>query len=128
MSLTRRFLLFAAGGPDHGDDGRAIARRLRRQTGVLPGTGADLHSPVEPQWEFPVEQRSCILLVEEIAATTGDEVRVIDVNQPGEDRRLVERWAGPEAVLPLLVSPLGRRLEGAESFRPKRVRQFLGAG
>lgn len=121
------FLLFAAGAPDAGDDGRDIASQLSffRRFAQLPGH-PDLRPPEgEIPWNFPVGQRECIRLVLDIAESMGRVVKVVDVNRPAGDRALVERWAAAEAVLPLLVSPGGQRLEGADSFVPPRVRKFL---
>jgi len=122
------FLLFAGGEPNRGDDGRAIASGLKRQTLIFPTVTPNPPSQATPPWEFPVEQRSCIKLVTEMAEPTGDRVRVIDVNSPGTDRRLVDRWAGSDSLLPVLVAPSGRRLEGLDAFVPGRLRRFLASG
>ena len=82
-------------------------------------------APDERPWHFPVEQRTCIRLVDELAESLGRTVMVIDVNWPEFHTDLVERWVGPNTLLPLLVAPDGRRLEGLESFVPSIVRRFL---
>lgn len=127
---AKSFLLFAAGEPDRGDDGRALASEIQQPTILQSIPRISGHSfpgpaPDEVPWHFPVEQRACIRLVNELAESLGRAVTVIDVNWPESDRDLVERWTGPNTLLPLLVAPDGRRLEGLESFVPSRVRRFL---
>ncbi|HXY46592.1 MAG TPA: hypothetical protein VEK13_01680 [Thermoplasmata archaeon] len=123
------FLLFAAGEPDRGDDGRAIASQLTVPTilhSPRVSSGSSTGPPSEELlWHFPVEQRACVRLVTDIAKSMGQVVTVIDVNWPEGDRDLVERWMGPNSLLPMLIAPDGRRLEGIESFVPSRVRRFL---
>jgi hypothetical protein len=55
----------------------------------------------------------------------GKALKVVDVNRPSGDQGLVQRWVTRETLLPLLVSPNGRRLEGIESFVPSRLKDFL---
>ena len=71
----------------------------------------------------------CIELVAELAESAGRALRIVDVNHPADDQRaLVRRWVGTNTLLPLLVAPDGRTLEGSESFVPSRVRRFLRGG
>ena len=125
----KAYLLFAAGEPDRGDDGRRMASQLTVPTILLSPRISGSSSPdppsVEVPWHFPVEQRSCVRLVTDIAQSMGRVVSVVDVNWPERDRDLVERWIGPSTLLPLLIAPDGRRLEGIEAFVPARVRRFL---
>lgn len=123
----RRFLLFAGGEPDRGDDGRGMASQLGPFKRLIQLPGRPDLGPGEGElpWQFPVEQRACVRLVLDMARSVGRVVQVVDVNRPAGDRDLVERWVTPETVLPLLISPDGRRREGAESFVPSQIRKFL---
>ncbi len=121
---SKVFLLFAGGEPDRGDDGRDIASslvgRFRAGRKYLGNS-----SVREARWQFPVQQRMCVELVLEMAQRLGRSVKVIDVDWAGDDRGYVTQWRATEALLPLLISPDGRRLEGIESFVPAEVRRFL---
>ena len=77
------------------------------------------------RWEFPEEVGQCVRLAVELAGRLGRDVRVVDLNGPAVDVEQVRRWVSPETLLPLLVSPDGRRLEGIGSFVPSTLRAFL---
>jgi hypothetical protein len=64
-------------------------------------------------------------MVGELAAQLGQKVRLVDVNRPGEDGPLVDRFVTPELALPILVRPDGKRIWGIESFTASNVRRFL---
>lgn len=81
----------------------------------------------DPPWLVPVDQLRCIELLERAVRKTGQQVRVVDVNRPGEDRELVRRWVGTDDVLPVLVRSDGARLVGEEAFSPAALRRFLSA-
>jgi len=128
-------LLFVAGDPD-------LAGRLARFPGRAPRLGMFLIPPglllgsgpsVPPPdptapWLIPVDQMLCVDRLSEAVQGTGRTVKVVDVNRPGDDRALVERWVGPEDVLPILVRQDGARIEGSEAFSRSRLREFLRPG
>ena len=75
----------------------------------------------------PVEQLRCIELLERVVRKTGQQVHIVDVNRPGEDRELVTRWVTADDVLPILVRSDGARLVGEESFTTAELHRFLSA-
>lgn len=129
LRSSTALLLFVGSVPDPGDDGRAVAKQLYffGRFGQLILHGPSFLKPPEGEvpWRLPVEQMACIQLVLDLARPSGRVVRLVDVNQPGDDRELVERWEGQDGVLPTLVAPDGRQLAGVESFDRERVRKFL---
>lgn len=76
-------------------------------------------------WHLPPQQVACIDVVLDAAERERRTVLVIDVNRPEDHQELVDRWVMPNDVMPLLVRPDGRRLDGEENFVPHRVRQFI---
>jgi hypothetical protein len=140
-SPTVPLLLFVTGEPDSGEDPlRDVETSVfNRFTGVMLG-GAIAGTPAErhdrkrpapdpfhetPGWHLPSSQQQCALLVLSVAPRTGWAVNVVDVNRPGEQRGLVERWVRPTDVFPFLLRPDGARLEGQEQFNPATLRRFL---
>ena len=129
---TLPFLMFAAGEPNRGDDGRRILRHFPRMRAfsILPPEQTEQHFSREladeaAPWEFPIDVRGCVDLVLDLAKRTGRAVVVVDVNRPAERRVDVERWTTPGGVLPVLVAPTGARLEGLDAFTPGAVKRFL---
>jgi hypothetical protein len=106
-----------------------IGRELRQIIGLrlpeppesAPPPGA---TPQEP-WHIPRELVQCVKLAQDAARREGRTIVVVDVNRPERHKDLVDRWIGPNTVLPLLVRTDGARLEGSEEFVPKKVRQFV---
>lgn len=134
-------VLFVAGEPDVGLDDLSTGERsvFRRAAGFVAG-GALVATSAEvrgwkaarqgegsgpPEWHLPPVQNQCAELVRSIAEQLGRTLRVVDVNRPSGYRDLVERWVGPNDLLPLLVRSDGSRLEGEERFVPRQVRRFL---
>jgi len=123
--------MFVAGAPDPGEDkplGVGFWGRLA--TFVLPATiwepNGLTHPPPEPgAWHLPGEMLMSIEIVEREAARLHLPVRIIDVNHSGTDRPLVDRYVGPDDLLPLVVRSDSGRLDGFESITPGAVRQFL---
>jgi hypothetical protein len=74
---------------------------------------------------FPAEQVMCAQRLMDAAKSRGRTVEVVDVNDPGPDRALVERWVSSADILPLAVRSDGARLEGAEAFTRAAVDAFL---
>jgi hypothetical protein len=135
-------LLFVAGEPGSADEpywsfvrwlnGTRMAVRFQRwwlgeRRSTAGGTGAARPLPTEPPpWHLPPQVTLCVNLVLENARRTGRTVTVVDVDRAGPEQDLVDRWVGPNDVLPLLVRPDGARLEGIEEFIPQKVREFIG--
>jgi len=128
-------LVFVGGDPSLFDRLPALPGGFARMASfVLPPTL--LLGPARPSvkpgpdapWPIPADQLMALQHLAEVTRRTGTGVRVIDVNRPGEDRSLVERYVGPEDVLPVLVRPDGARLQGFEAFNPAGLRRFVGPG
>jgi len=105
--------------------------RFFRGSALLPGGIADRMAPgrehpTEPN-AFPADQVMVAQQLSEAAKRLGRTVMIVDVNQPGDDRALVQRFVGPNDVLPIAVRSDGTRLEGAESFDPGTLQDFLSA-
>jgi len=67
----------------------------------------------------------CAQLSTDVAKQRGRNLRLVDVNDPGEDRALVQQYVGVADVLPILLRSDGSRLEGEEAFTPRAVRRFM---
>ncbi|MGA7650046.1 MAG: hypothetical protein ACLP8V_07325 [Thermoplasmata archaeon] len=142
------FLLFVAGEPDSGVDslqktkstvvgrfvdaalpfgGRMPISRTSNPPGAIaPGLGeAPPSESVDRPWHLPRQQLRCVDMVLRIAGRERRRVTVVDTNRATAPQGLVDRWVGPNDVLPLLVGPDGARLEGIEEFVPQKVRQFI---
>jgi DNA-binding Lrp family transcriptional regulator len=68
----------------------------------------------EPVFFLSDDQSRCAALVEEIAAKRGYHVRVVDVEKVGRIERIITEHLRGVQKFPVLISPLGRRLEGVE--------------
>jgi hypothetical protein len=121
------FLLFAASQPDRGEGLVAPVSALDRFLlgKALSNYPVDPVAPrgtdgAEPRY-FPGEQGRSVRIALEIAETEGRRVRLIDVSAPGDRAALVDRFVGAGSLLPLLIAPSGRRLEGPTDFIPSRL-------
>lgn len=126
----RAFLLFARSEPVRGDEGYTYAasfHRLRVFLRLAPShPAAPARGPSgEPRWEFPADIGRCVRAALELAAETGTSVEVIDVSRAGKGQDLVSRWVLEGTLLPKLVAPDGRALEGVDAFVPSRLRRFF---
>jgi len=125
-------LLFVAGDPDLAGRLALFPRSFSRMAAFLVppglliarGTSATPPDPTAP-WLIPADQMMCVDRLAQAVQGTGQTIKVVDVNRPADDRPLVEQWVGPEDILPILVRPDGARMEGAESFSPAALREFL---
>jgi hypothetical protein len=77
------------------------------------------HRPLDP------EEITCVNLVLDIAHRSHRDVSLINVEGAGEQQSLVDRWVGPNTLLPLLVRLDGATLSGSQEFEPERVRRFI---
>jgi DNA-binding Lrp family transcriptional regulator len=86
--------------------------------GAAPtGTGTDSGQTIgEPVFFLSDDQSRCMAMVEEIAAKRGYHVRVVDIEKVGRLERLITEHLRGVQKFPVLISPLGRRLEGTEQF------------
>jgi len=73
------------------------------------------------------DQARCQALTEEIAAQRGYRVRVIDIERVGRLERLVAEHLRGVQKFPVLISPLGRRLEGVEAFTEDELAAIMPA-
>jgi hypothetical protein len=80
------------------------------------------------QWHLPPEQLFGLELVLKVAGERKKSVGVIDVDQPGDQQTLVDRWVGPNDVLPVLVRSDGTKLVGVEHFTHGELLRFVGRG
>jgi len=123
--------MFVAGAPDPGEyRPYYLGFWGRIGAGFLPGSlwsrsGMAHREPPPGAWHVPGDMLMSVELVEREAARLHLPLRVIDVNQPEDDRALVEHYVRPDDVLPFLVRSDNDRLSGFEEFTPETVRRFL---
>jgi len=96
-------------------------------TTAAPSAGDEPQSVGEPVFFLSDDQARCLALVEEIAAKRGFHVRVIDVEKVGRLERLITEHLRGVQKFPVLVSPLGRRLEGVEQFTEEELAAIMPA-
>jgi DNA-binding Lrp family transcriptional regulator len=73
------------------------------------------------------DQARCQALVEEMAAQRGYRVRVVDIERVGRLERLVTEHLRGVQKFPVLISPLGRRLEGVDAFTEDELAAVMPA-
>jgi hypothetical protein len=135
-------LLFVAGEPDSGANAvrlGGVGLLLRWSAMVVPGTGrigaggipsteSEFDQPPlneKRPWHLPGQQLICVNMVLDAAERGHRSVTIVDVDRPGEEQDLVQRWFGPQDVLPFLVRPDGARIMGVENFSPEKIRHFI---
>jgi hypothetical protein len=133
-------VLFVAGEPDSGAPSPrdvTISMSSRILGSVVPlaavtdsglrrsGSAGSEGSPSPRTWRLPPQQIHCVNAVLDIARREGRTVTVIDVDHAAARQHLVDRWVGPDDVVPLLVRPDGARLEGLENFGGRTLRRFI---
>ena len=101
-------------------------------TGPIAGPGATGPSGEgsggavgEPVFFLSDDQSRCMALVEEVAAKRGYHVRVVDIEKVGRLERLITEHLRGVQKFPVLISPLGRRLEGVEQFTDKELAAIM---
>jgi hypothetical protein len=67
------------------------------------------------------EQARCSALVEEMAGRRGYVVKVVDVEKVGRLERIITEHLRGVTKFPVLITPLGARLEGAEAFNEEEL-------
>jgi len=73
------------------------------------------------------DQARCQAMTEEIAEQRGYHVRVIDIERVGRLERLVAEHLRGVQKFPVLISPLGRRIEGCEAFTEDELAAIMPA-
>jgi DNA-binding Lrp family transcriptional regulator len=73
------------------------------------------------------DQARCQALVEEVSAQRGYAIKVVDVAKAGRLERLVTEHLRGVQKFPVLISPLGRRLEGVEAFTEDELAAIMPA-
>lgn len=99
-------------------------------SGMGPSTSASSSSGDaigEPVFFLSDDQARCQAMVEEIAAQRGYRLRVIDIERVGRIERLVAEHLRGVQKFPVLISPLGRRLEGVEMFTEDELAAIMPA-
>jgi DNA-binding Lrp family transcriptional regulator len=96
------------------------------RTGSASGTNGDAVGG-NPVYFLSDDQARCQALVEEVAAQRGYQVKVIDIERVGVIERLVAEHLRGVQKFPVLISPLGRRLEGADAFTDEELADIMPA-
>ena len=81
----------------------------------------------EPVFFLSDDQARCQAMTEEVAAQRGYHLRVVDIERVGRIERLVAEHLRGVQKFPVLISPLGRRLEGVESFTEDELAAIMPA-
>ncbi|HTT16426.1 MAG TPA: hypothetical protein VMH49_03600 [Thermoplasmata archaeon] len=89
--------------------------RIRRRPGTDPTDGLGI----------PAAQLLCAQRAIDTAAKLHRQLRIVDVNDPGDDADLAGRFVTAEDVLPVLARADGQRLVGEEAFAPSTLRVFF---
>lgn len=93
-------------------------------TGIATGGEAIGGTPV---FFLSDDQARCQAMVEEIAAQRGYRVKVVDVERVGRLERLIAEHLRGVQKFPVLISPLGHRLEGVEAFTEEELASIMPA-
>lgn len=80
-----------------------------------------------PVYFLSDDQARCQALVEDIAAQRGYHVRLVDVEKVGRLERLVVEHLRGVQKFPVLISPIGGRLEGVEAFTEEDLAAIMPA-
>jgi hypothetical protein len=125
-------VLFLGSDPSLADPLGAHPAALTWMSRFLPanlvaGRAEGATEAAEAEGPFPPDQVMCAQRLIDLARRTHRSVRVVDVNRPGADRALVQRFVAPEDILPIAVRADGQRLVGTEGFGRTALRAFLAA-
>ncbi len=108
---------------------RPPATAARPTAGANPGaapTESDEGQTIgEPVYFLSDDQSRCMALVEEIATNRGYRVKVTDIEKVGRLERLITEHLRGVQKFPVLISPLGRRLEGVEQFTDEELAAIM---
>jgi DNA-binding Lrp family transcriptional regulator len=97
--------------------------------GSVPSASSSAGDAVgdNPVFFLSDDQARCQAMTEEIATQRGYRVRVIDIERVGRLERLVAEHLRGVQKFPVLISPLGRRLEGVEAFTEEELAAIMPA-
>jgi len=116
---------------------RAISTFYRPPaTGSVPGTAAATASAVPGEGSTDTrgeegilflsdDQARCVALTEEIAGKRNYHVKVVDIEKVGRVERLIAEHLRGVQTFPVLISPKGPRLEGADMFTEERLSELM---
>ncbi len=71
------------------------------------------------------DQSRCVAMAEELAARRGYHLRVVDVEKVGRLERLITEHLRGVQTFPVLISPLGTRLEGVAQFSEENLAAMM---
>jgi DNA-binding Lrp family transcriptional regulator len=71
------------------------------------------------------DQARCVAHAEEIAARRGYKIKVVDIEKAGRVERLIAEHLRGVQTFPVLISPKGPRLEGAEAFTDENLSELM---
>ncbi|MGI0070565.1 MAG: Lrp/AsnC ligand binding domain-containing protein [Thermoplasmata archaeon] len=93
------------------------------QTSSTPGEGVARGE--EAVHFLSDDQARCVALAEEVANRRGYHIHVVDIEKVGRVERLIAEHLRGVQTFPVLTSPKGLRLEGAESFTEERLSEIM---
>jgi DNA-binding Lrp family transcriptional regulator len=104
----------------------AVAAASPTFSGSSPGSGVDYDSRAEESVHFlSDDQARCVALAEEMASQRGFHVKVVDIEKTGRVERLIAEHLRGVQTFPVLISPRGPRLEGAEAFTEAQLAALM---
>ncbi len=71
------------------------------------------------------DQARCVALAEETASRRGYHIKVVDIEKAGRVERLIAEHLRGVQTFPVLISPKGSRLEGADQFTDERLAELM---
>jgi len=71
------------------------------------------------------DQARCVAITEEVAGRRGYHIKVVDVEKVGRVERLIAEHLRGVQTFPVLISPRGPRLEGAEAFTQEQLSELM---
>ncbi len=107
-----------------------VAPAVSAASGALaPGTAAigppEPTAVGEPVYFLSDEQARCAAMVEEIAKKRGYTLSVVDIEKVGRLERIITEHLRGVQKFPVLISPLGGRLEGTEQFTEEELAELM---
>jgi len=93
--------------------------------GVAPAAPPEPMAVGEPVYFLSDEQARCVAMVEDIAKKRGYSVHVVDVEKAGRLERIITEHLRGVTRFPVLISPLGQRLEGTEQFTEEMLAAIM---
>ncbi len=91
-----------------------------------PGAGSDTSTALgDPVYFLSDEQARCVALAEDLAEKRGYKVHVVDVEKAGMIERIITEHLRGVQTFPVLISPLGQRLEGSAKFTEEELSAIM---